>query len=147
MAVVDLPFDLGRQCRLVLVDPDGNDVQLDKVTGFDAKENTKKVTVDPLNSRPETIHIPMHWDGTFELSRRGPALDILFANRAEAFWNGAPQKWFTMFQYISEQDGSETSWQWNKVSIGYADAGSYKATDDVKQRIEFSATSRTQMTS
>lgn len=139
------PFDLGRQCRVVLVGPDGNVIQLDTVTGFEAKQNIKKVTMEPLNGPMQTQHIPNGWEGHFELSRQGPGADDLFTGLENRFWGGEPINYAKVFQYITERNGSESAYMYDNVSISLGEAGSFKATDDVKQKIDFSSSGRTKL--
>ncbi|PHK92919.1 hypothetical protein CR162_21350 [Pseudoroseomonas rhizosphaerae] len=136
------PFDLGRQCRAVLVGPDGAVIQLETVTGFDARQVVQKVRTNPLNGPPQEQQIPSGWEGSFEMSRQGRAADDLFSGMEARFWAGTPIPYCTLFQYVTERDGSISAYRYSNVSISLADAGSYRATEAVTQRIEFFASQK-----
>lgn len=135
-------FDLGLQTHVILVTPEGANLDLGIVTEFQFKEETSEVTVAPLNSPPEHEYVPQGYSGSFTVTRRGPDVEEFFASRAMKFWNGARMGYCKIYQFTRERDGTESAFQFTNVAVTLTEGGSYKATEAVSMNISFKASDR-----
>lgn len=141
MAASDTSFNVGRDCSLVLMGPFGR-VDLKQIVGFQARQEVKKPRINPLNAPPIERHLPGGWTGTFEIDRADSTGDDLAANIEAGFWNGQQIAISTMYQYIAELDGSTSTYQFNTVALNLSDAGHWQQETQVKQTVEFFASTR-----
>ena len=134
-------FSVGRDCQLVLMGPYGR-IDLTHVTGFEARQLTAPVRVDRIDGTQLAAELPKGWEGHFEMERGGPAVDD-FAARVEAAYNaGQSVGAGTLYQYVTEADGSLSTYQFDGAVFKLAHAGSWKGDQSVKQRLEFFASGR-----
>ena len=76
------------------------------------------------------------------MERGGPAGDE-FAARVEAAYNaGQSVGGGTLYQYVTEADGSLSTYQFDGAVFKLAHAGAWKGDQSVKQRLEFFASGR-----
>jgi hypothetical protein len=137
-------FSIGRDCTLVLTSGalGGGRIQLDNVTGFDAKQTTTSVSVNRLDSTTLHGEIPRSWNGSFELERGSSVLDDEFAAKEQAFYANGGVAMYQLFQYVQEPNGSRSVFQFIDVALKYEEAGQWKADATVKQRVSFNASRR-----
>jgi hypothetical protein len=141
MAAQRKPFNLGNDCEVVASGPFGL-IEFPKVTGFKIKQRIKKASIEPLNSAPLELHVPMGWEGSFEIERASPAADLL-ANAIEAgFLANGDLGAGTLTQYVNEIDGSQSIFQMGEVAMSLSDAGDWSRGKSVKQTVEFFASTR-----
>jgi hypothetical protein len=86
--------------------------------------------------------LPWGWSGSFELERGSPAVDLFFANAEAAWMDGGTYNVAQLFTYITETDGSTSTFAFDNIALKLSDAGSYKGDSSVKQRIDFIANRR-----
>lgn len=135
-------FSLGKDSSLVVIAPTGQRIDLSQITGFDAKQRTHNVTVRPLNGPPQAAYVPDGWEGSFEIERGTSAADDLFATIESNFWSGGALGVGQVFQYVNEVNGSQSTYQYDNVTMRLGDAGNWKADASVKQKIDFFASTR-----
>jgi len=134
-------FSVGRDCQLVVVGPFGR-VDLTHVTGFECRQVTAAVRIDRIDGVKLAAELPKGWDGAFELERGSSAADDFIAAIEAAFNAGSPVPSGTLYQYVQEQDGSTSTYQFNGVVFKFAQAGTWRGDQSVKQRLEFFANAR-----
>ncbi|GAJ29197.1 hypothetical protein [Acidomonas methanolica] len=110
------PYSIGRNCRVTLL-WNGSRVDMRDVTSFQASQVTRAQRADPLNSVPVVFNTPGGWRGSFGVVRADATLDSLVAAVEAAFWNGGILGSGTIYQYISEPDGSQTTWEYTNVTM------------------------------
>lgn len=139
-------FSTGRDCQLVIIGPDGRGgtgrVDLSHVTGFESRQITHPIRVDRLDGVHMAAELPRGWDGTFELERGSAGVDDFVAALEQAWHGGGQLPGSTLYQYVSEADGSTSTYQYEGVVFKLANAGSWKGDSAVKQRLEFHASRR-----
>jgi hypothetical protein len=135
-------FSLGKDCTLVLIAPTGARVDLSIVTAFDSKQTVKTIHVDPLNGPPQEAHLPAGWNGTFTIDRASSAAEDLFTQIEQNYWAGGNFGWGQIYQYITERDGSQSTYLYSGVTLYLSESGSWHANDSVKQTITFFASTR-----
>jgi hypothetical protein len=137
-------FSIGRDCQLVVMGPQGR-VDLTYVTGFESRQITQSVRLDRLDGVPMGAELPKGWEGSFEVERGTSAVDDFIAAAEQIFLNQGSLPAGTVYQYVTEVDGSTSTYQYSGVVFKLANAGSWKGDAAVKQKLEFFATQRQRM--
>ena len=132
-------FSIGRDTQLVVMGPNGR-LDLSHVTGFESRQLTSPVRVSRLDGTQLGAELPKGWEGSFEVERGTSALDDFISGIEQDFYNGAGAFPGTMYQYITETDGSVSTYQFDGVVFKLASAGAWKGDSSVKQKLEFYAT-------
>jgi len=137
-------YTIGRNTTLVLVYA-GSTVQIDTVTGFKATPEYNRQRVNPLNGIPAELSVPNGWRGSFNATRSSDALDALIAAIEAGFWSAGTINTGTIYQYITEADGSQTTYEFINVTLELSDGGDYRAENPVTQTLSFFAGQRTKI--
>ena len=134
-------FSVGRDTQLVVLGPAGR-VDLAYVIGFEARQLTHSVRVDRLDGTRMGAELPKGWEGTFEIERGDSAVDDFIAAAEQQFYSGNMVPAGTMYQYVSETDGSTSTYLYDGVTFKLTSAGQWKGDSGVRQKLEFFATRR-----
>ncbi len=138
-------FSTGRDCQLVVIGPAGaggragSRVDLTHVTGFESKQLTHSVRVDRMDGVHMAAELPKGWHGTFELERGSPAADDFIAGLEQAWHSQGQMLGGTLYQYVSETDGSVSTYQYEGAVFRMESSGQWKGDSAVKQRLGFFA--------
>jgi hypothetical protein len=132
-------FSIGRDTQLVVMGPSGR-VDISHVTGFESRQLTSPIRVNRLDGRQLGAELPKGWEGSFEVERGTSALDDFIASIEQGFYSGASAQSGTIYQYVTETDGSVSTYQFDGVVFKLASAGVWKGDASVKQKLEFFAT-------
>ncbi len=131
-------FNLGRDNQIVLMGPFGR-VDLANVKSFDCRMETANVAVDRMDGRQLRAELPKGWTGSIAVARGNSALDDLFSNIEATWYSAGVITTSTLYQYVTEADGSVSTYQFSEVSIKLDDAGSYAGDKEVDQKLSFMA--------
>lgn len=134
-------FSVGRDTQLVVMGSSGR-IDLAHVTGFEARQVTQSVRVSRLDGTPLGAELPKGWEGSFDLERGNSAADDFIAATELAYFNGQTAATGTMYQYVTETDGSVSTYQYDGVTFKLATAGQWKGDNSVKQTLDFFASRR-----
>ncbi len=134
-------FTLGRDCQLVVIGPQGR-VDLTNVTGFDSRQMTQSIRVDRLDGTQLAAELPKGWEGSFELERGSSTVDDFIATTEQAYYTSGQLPTSTLYQYVSESDGSTSTYQYDGAVFKLSAAGAWRGDQSVKQKLEFFATRR-----
>lgn len=134
-------FSIGRDTQLVIMGPNGR-VDLAHVTGFDNRQITSSVRVSRLDGTHLGTELPKGWEGSFEVERGTSTLDDFIVALEQNYYNGVTSQPSTMYQYITELDGSVSTYQFNGVVFKLSNAGTWKGDASVKQKLDFYATQK-----
>jgi hypothetical protein len=134
-------FSVGRDTQLVVIGPAGR-VDLTHVTSFDSRQITQSVRVDRLDGTHMGTELPKGWEGSFELDRGGSTVDDFIAAAEQQYFSGNSVAPGTMYQYVTETDGSTSTYQYDNVIFRLINAGIWKGDSSVKQKLEFFAVRR-----
>jgi hypothetical protein len=134
-------FSVGRDTQLVVIGPIGR-VDLTHVTSFESRQLTQSVRVDRLDGIPMGTELPKGWEGSFELDRGSSVVDDFIAAAEQQYFNGSSVNAGTMYQYVTETDGSTSTYQFDNVTFRLSNAGVWKGDSSVKQKLEFFAVRR-----
>lgn len=137
-------YTLGRNCQLVLL-WNGQRIDLRDVTGFSAVQEVKHQRADPLNSIPVEFTTPSGWRGQFQIDRGNSAVDDLIAAIEAAFWASGQIGTGTIYQYVTEPDLSQSTYEFTGVSLVLTSAGNFQADVIVKQTVGFFASQRVRL--
>jgi hypothetical protein len=134
-------FSVGRDTQLVVIGPAGR-VDLTYVTSFESRQLTHSVRVDRMDGTPMATELPKGWEGNFEIDRGNSAVDDFIAAAEQQYFGGSTVNAGTMYQYVTETDGSTSTYQYDNVAFRLVSAGIWKGDNSVKQKLEFFATRR-----
>ncbi len=134
-------FSIGRDCQLVVMGPQGR-VDLTYVTGFESRQMTQSVRLDRLDGVPMGAELPKGWEGSFEVERGTSAVDDFIAVSEQTYLSQGSLPAGTVYQYVTEVDGSTSTYQFSGVVFKLVNAGIWKGDSTVKQKLEFFATQR-----
>jgi hypothetical protein len=134
-------FSIGRDTQLVVIGPTGR-IDLTYVTSFESRQITQSVRVDRLDGTHMGTELPKGWEGSFEIERGNSAVDDFIAAAEQQFFSGNSVTPGTMYQYVSETDGSTSTYQYDSVVFHLSNAGIWKGDSSVKQKLEFFAVRR-----
>jgi hypothetical protein len=98
--------------------------------------------VDRLDGVQLGAELPKGWQGMFTLDRGSSAADDFIAAIEKAYLAGQPIGAGTLYQYVSEPDGSTSTYQFSGAVFKLASAGAYRGDAPVAQRLQFYASSR-----
>ena len=134
-------FSVGRDVQLVVIGPSGR-VDLSHVTAFDSRQMTQSIRVNRLDGNHLGMELPKGWEGSFEIERADSVIEDFIASSEQQFYNGSQTPPNTMYQYVSEVDGSISTYQYDAVVFRLVNAGHWKGDAAVKQKLEFFASRR-----
>jgi hypothetical protein len=129
-------FSVGRDTQLVVMGPNGR-IDLEHVTAFESRQLTQSVRVSRLDGSQLGTELPKGWEGSFELERGNSVVEDFVAATEQTYFNGGSAGSNTMYQYISETDGSTSTYQYDGVTFKLVNAGTWKGESSVKQKLEF----------
>lgn len=138
-------FNTGRDCTIVVIHPIYGQVQLDNVTGFEAKQDTVKLKSNRLDGVKMLADLPDGWSGSLNVDRGTPSLDSLMANIEAAWIDQGVYNNATMYQYITEIGGAQTTWIYDNVALSLDDSGNWQPDAITKQKLGFQANRRRQV--
>lgn len=134
-------FSIGRDTQLVVIGPHGR-VDLSHVTAFESRQMTQSVRVNRLDGNHLGMELPKGWEGSFETERGDSVMEDFIARMEQDFFNGSMSAHGTMYQYVSEADGSVSTFQYDSVVFRLVNAGHWRGDAPVKQKLEFFASRR-----
>jgi hypothetical protein len=134
-------FSIGRDTQLVLIGPTGR-IDLTHVTSFDSRQITQSVRVDRLDGTHLGTELPKGWEGSFELERGSSTVDDFIAAAEQQYFNGSNPPPSTMYQYVTETNGSTSTYQYDSVTFKLSNAGIWRGDSSVRQKLEFFAVRR-----
>jgi hypothetical protein len=134
-------FSIGRDTQLVVIGSAGR-IDLTHVTSFDSRQITRSVRVDRLDGTHMGTELPKGWEGSFELERGNSVVDDFIAAAEQQYFNGNNVSQGKMYQYVTETDGSTSTYQYDGVIFRLSNAGTWKGDSSVKQKLEFFAVRR-----
>lgn len=137
-------YSIGRDASVVLIHPlaPGGRLDLPGVTEFKATPMFTNLKSRRLDGTRLNADLPDGWDFSFNVERSGPEVDAL-ASLIEAAWrSGGIVYSATVYQYVTEPDGSTSTWQYTDCSLRFPDLGTWNADNIVTQQIAGGANRR-----
>src|SRR4051812_37604767 len=112
-------FSIGRDTQLVIMGPRGR-VDISHAIAFESKQITAPIRVSRIDGTQLGTELPKGWEGTFEVERGNSVLEDFIAAIEQAYYNGSPLQSGAMYQYITESDGSVSTYQFTGVAFKLA---------------------------
>ncbi len=134
-------FTLGRNCQVVVMGPQGR-VDLTHVTSFESRQLTNPVRIARMDGTQLGVDVPKGWEGSFEVERGSSSVDDMIATFEANYFSKGAMPTGTLYQYVTEVDGSTSTYQFDGAVFKLANAGTWKGDQSVKQKLEFFATTR-----
>ena len=134
-------FALGRNCQVVVMGPQGR-VDLTHVTSFESRQLTNPIRIARMDGTQLGFDVPKGWEGSFEVERGSSAADDMIATFEANYLAKGTMPTGTLYQYVTEVDGSTSTYQFDGVVFKLSSAGVWKGDQSVKQKLEFFATTR-----
>ncbi len=134
-------FTLGRDTQLVVIGPQGR-VDLSHVTGFESRQMTQPIRVDRLDGTQLAAELPKGWEGSFELERGSSTADDFIATTEQAYYTSGQLPVSTLYQYVTEANGSTSTFQYDGAVFKLTAAGAWRGDASVKQKLDFFAARR-----
>ena len=134
-------FTLGRNCQVVVMGPQGR-VDLTHVTAFESRQLTNPVRIARMDGTQLGADVPKGWEGSFEVERGSSSVDDMIAAFEANYYSTGAMPTGTLYQYVTEVDGSTSTYQFDGAVFKLANAGAWKGDQSVKQKLEFFATTR-----
>jgi len=134
-------FSIGKDTQLVVMGPGGR-VDLSHVTAFESRQMTQSIRVSRIDGTQLGAELPRGWEGSFEVERGNSVLDDFISSSEQQHYEGRMPVPSTMYQYVTETDGSVSTYQYDGAVFRLANAGIWKGDAAVKQKLEFYAARR-----
>ena len=134
-------FNVGRDAQAVVVTPSGGRLDFSKVTDIKHTSEYDTATSKPLNSAKQERYLPNGHKFSFSFDRRDPSNETTFQQLELAWWAvgsadpGTSPGW-SVYIYITEVTGAQTTHQFTGASIKFGGIGDIKADSAIKQTIE-----------
>ena len=130
-------FNTGRDVSLVIIHPLAPNGRLDlpMITDFDAKPSYHDITSNSLDGYTRTAHIPQNIPLSFTADRSNSAVDDFCSAMWQQYRTTGRVPDGTVYQYVSEIDGSTTTLQYSGVAFKPDDFGNWKKESAVSQKI------------
>ncbi len=128
-------FSVGRDCTLVIMHPlaASGRVDIPNVTSFRSAQVTANVKSDRLDGIQLAAELPKGWTFNFMADRGSPGLDNLFALIEQSWYIAGILNPCSVYQYITEKDGSTSTFQYTQASLKFDDPGTWKGDSKVEQ--------------
>ncbi len=135
-------FNLGNDVKVVLILGSLGRLDFSHVTSFTVKQLVKKLRVPVLNYPPLGRDVPGGWEGSFEVERANSVADDMSTTLEAMFWSGQRLPTGQLYQYVSEVDGSTSTYLFSGVTVSLTSAGTFHQEQPVKQTVDFFARRR-----
>jgi hypothetical protein len=138
-------FNVGRDVQVIVLHPfalNGGRLDLRTVTAFESKPNPKMIEVNGLDGVDRTAMIPGKYDGSVSLDRGNSELDDFQAVLDDAYYRGANVPYGTIYEYIREVDGSQSTYLYENCTLHATQLGTKQSDSVIKQVLSFTASRR-----
>ena len=139
-----VPFNIGRSGQLVLVTAQAGPLTLN-YTDFGSEQMTHNIESRPVNGETVPADIPDMWSGTIDIDRNSPDLDAFIALQEANYFAGQGLALHSLFQFVTEVNGQQTTWQYTNVTVTLNNAGKWRQNDRVQQSLKFRASRKKQV--
>lgn len=134
-------FTVGRDIQAVLIAPNGTRVDLSKMTDFNHTPEYKTAVSSPMTSPKMERYLPDGHKLKFSIDRRDSSNEALFSGIEAGWWSVGSADPGTspngsLFVYINEVDGSQTTHQFRGVALKFGGIGDAKSEAAIKQTVD-----------
>jgi hypothetical protein len=112
-------FSVGKDLAVILVGPTGV-VQLPKITGWHFEPQYDSFSSKPLDGPTRKLDLPDGHNFSIKYDREDATVDNFFALIEAAYWAaGGFVPTFTMYAYITERSGGQTTFEFVEATVKY----------------------------
>ena len=134
-------FTVGRDAQAVFIAPNGTRMDLSGLSDFKWTPEYIAAEAKPLNGPKIRRFIPDGHMFMFNVDRNGPANEAIISSIENLWWtigsaDPGTSSSGTIYVYIQEADGSQTTWQLTGVSLKMTQGGDFKTDSPIKQTFE-----------
>ena len=137
-------YSVGRDISFTLSTPNGP-LTLSGVTSYSVKKKNTMLTSKRITGRLHHGVIPDGWELTIQLDRKDSTVDRYFAARDADYYNGVNVQSGTIYETITESDGTNTQFRYTEVVLQFDGAGDWKGDAYIPITIMAMATERLQV--
>jgi hypothetical protein len=134
-------FSIGRDISVQFNTPQGP-VKFSNITSFGRKAISVGLESKGINGIDLFATIYGGWEGTIELDRMSPALDLFFAFMENLYYTGQDVPPSFISEKITERNGALTQFTYPGVAWQYTDAGTAKGDEKITQSASWKASRR-----
>ncbi|ADE12136.1 hypothetical protein [Sideroxydans lithotrophicus] len=131
-------YSIGRDVSLAVTTSNGP-LTINKITGFNTKQETSKQKVKRLDGVTDTLRFFDGWSGSFEVERADSLVEDYFVQLEANYFAGISEIPATILETISNPDGSTSQYRYEHVIMSLDDAGDWKGDASVKIKVSFEA--------
>ena len=135
-------LSIGKDVSIDVTLPNGQILNIDKVTAFDAKQDTTALNSKGLDGIHRFAEIPDGWSGSITIDRAGPGVDNFFAAVEASYYATGTLNAVRITQTIQEDAGTITQYRFDGVALKFTDAGSWSGDKYATQKLDFKASKR-----
>jgi hypothetical protein len=125
-------FTVGKDVSLVIQTASGP-LTVPGLTDFSADPVYTDLKSKPIDGEPIFGYIPDGWKLSFKWDRTSPVVDNYFAQLEDDYFNGGNQLSGTVYETITESDGSLSQWRYTGVVVKLDKAGDFSGDKKVEQ--------------
>ncbi|MFO0906776.1 MAG: hypothetical protein U0835_00150 [Isosphaeraceae bacterium] len=118
-------YSVGKDLAYTVVTPSGN-LTLNGKTDYSIKPLFTELRHKGLNGINTAGVIPDGWQIEMRFDRTDPNVDNYFAQIEADYFNGVNQQGGTIYETITEKDGSVSQYRYTDVILKYDNAGDWK---------------------
>ncbi len=137
-------YSVGRDISFTLSTPNGV-LNLSGITSYSSKKKNTMLTRKGLGGKTNHGVIPDGWEITIQLDRKDATVDRYFAARDADYFNGVNVPSGTIYETITESDGSVSQFRYTEVVLQFEGAGDWKGDAYIPLTIMAYATERLQV--
>ena len=134
-------FTTGKDVSLVIQTPSGA-LTVPGITDFTADPLFTDLKSKPLTGIPIHGYIPDGWKLSFKVDRQDPNIDNYFASLEATYFAGGNITGGTVYETITEADGSITQWRYTGVVLKFDKAGDFSGDKKVEQNFSGMASTK-----
>ena len=134
-------FNTGRDCTVVILHPlaPGGRIDLPLVTDFDVKPKYHDISSNGIDGFTRTMHVPQNLDVMFSVDRSDPTIDTFCSALWTSYRATGRIPAGSVYQYVTELNGSTTTTNFTSVVFKPDDLGSWKKDSAVAQKLSGTA--------
>jgi len=136
------PLSIGKDVSADIALPNGSMLRLGNITNFDRKPLSTDVNSKGIDGVNRYGNIPDGWELSFNADREDSSADDYYAQVEEDYYAGKTIRNVTVYETITEVDGSITQYRYEGCSLKYVDAGAFEADKVVKTKWQGKAARR-----
>jgi len=134
-------FSIGRDISVQFNTPQGP-VKFRNITSFSRKSINVGIESKGINGTDYFATIYGGWEGSIEVDRMNPAMDLFFAFMENLYYTGQNVPDSLISEAMTEANGALTQFTYTRLAWQYTDAGTAKGDEKITQSASWKASRR-----